>query len=70
MAAIAKSGRDFGRQIFQTVHGEVHCVLGQRFFNFLGKHALGSDLGERHIGDLVASGLDNLDFDLVAALAQ
>ena len=69
MAAISKSGRKLGRQIFQAVDGEIDPAVGQRFFDFLGEHALGADLGEGHVEDLVASGLDDFEFDFVAARA-
>ena len=55
---------------FKLWHGEVHAVLGQRFLNFLGEHALGADLGQSDIGNLVAGGLDDLNFDLVSALLE
>ena len=67
MAAISKPGRKFRGQVFQTVDREIDAVFGQRFFNFLGEHALGADLGEGNIGNFVAGGLDDFDFDFVAA---
>ena len=46
-----KSRRKFGGQIFQAVHREIDAAFGQRFFNFLGEHALGADLGQGDIGE-------------------
>ena len=52
------------------MHRKIDAAFGQRFFNLFGEHALGADLGERDVGDLVAGGLDDLDLDFVSALAQ
>jgi hypothetical protein len=52
------------------VHREINTPFGQRVFNLLGEHAFGANLRERHIEDLVASGLDDLELDLMAALAK
>ena len=52
------------------MNGEVDPIFRQRFLNFLGEHALGADLGESDIGDLVAGSLDDFDFDLVPALLR
>ena len=54
-----------GGQILQAVHGEIGAAVEQRLFDFLGEQALGADLGQRHVGDLVAGGLDDLDAALV-----
>ena len=62
--------RQLGGQVLQAVHGDVDATLGQRIFNLLGEHALGADLRQSDVGDLVAGGLDDLDFDFVSALAQ
>ena len=56
----------FGGQILQAVDGEIGAAVEQRFFDFLGEETLGADLGQRHVGDLVAGGLDDLDAALVA----
>ena len=56
----------FGRQILQAVHREIGAPVEQRFFDLLGEEALGADLGQRHVGDLVAGGLDDFDAALVA----
>ena len=70
MAAISKSaGISVGRS-FRLWTARSTRFVDQRFFNFLGEHALGADLGESDVGDLVAGGLDDLDFDLVAALRE
>ena len=62
--------RQFGRQIFQAVHRKIDAPFGERFFNLFGEHALGADLGQRDVGNLVAGGLDDLDLDLMAAFAK
>ena len=70
IAAISKPSRKFCGQVFQTVHREIDAVFRQRFLNFLGEHALGADLGKGDIGDLVAGGLDDFNFDVVPALLE
>src|SRR5271166_5136899 len=65
-----KSRRQFGGQIFQAVHREIYAALGQGLLDLFGEHALGADLGESDVGDLVSGGLDNFDLDFVAAFAQ
>ena len=52
------------------MHREIDPPFGQCFFNLLGEHALGADLGERNISNLVAGGLDDLQLDFVSTLAQ
>ena len=56
----------FGRQIFQAVDRQIGAAVEQRFLDLLGEQALVADLGQRHVGDLVAGGLDDLDAALVA----
>ncbi len=63
-------GGQFGWQIFQAVDGEVNPVFDQGFLDFLGEHALGADFRERHVGDFIARGLDDLQFHGVALRAQ
>ena len=63
-------GGQFGGQIFQAVHGEVDTVFDQGFFDFLGEHALGADFRQRHVGDFIAGGLDDLEFHGVALRAK
>ena len=58
----------FGGQVLQAVHGQIGAAIEQRLFDFLGEESLGADLGQRHVGDLVAGGLDDFDAALVAAL--
>lgn len=36
-----KARRQFGRQVLETVHGEIRAVFQQRDFEFLGKQPLG-----------------------------
>ena len=52
------------------MHRQIYATRGQGFFNFLGEHALGADLGESHLCNLVAGSLDDPDFHFVAALTQ
>ena len=65
-----ETGRKFRRQIFQRMHGKIDTPRGERLFNLLGEHSFGTDLGERDIGDFVAGGVDDFDFNFVPALAQ
>ena len=70
MAAISNpAGSSVGRS-FRLVHGEIDAAFGEGLFDLLGEHALGADLGQGDVGDFVAGGLDDLEFDLVAACAQ
>jgi hypothetical protein len=62
--------KQFGWQIFEGMDGEMHAAFGERLFNLLGEHSFGTDLGERDIGDFVAGGVDDFDFNFVPALAQ
>jgi hypothetical protein len=52
------------------VNGKINLAGGQCFFNFFGEHPFAADLGEGHARHFVPRGLDNLQFDLVVALAQ
>ena len=52
------------------MHREIDPLLRQRFLDFLGEHALGADLGESDIGDPVAGGLDDFNFDVMPALLE
>ena len=65
-----ESWGQFGGQVFQRVDGEIDASSGEGFFNFFGEHALGADLRQRDVGDFVAGGVDDLDFDFVATVAQ
>jgi hypothetical protein len=58
------------RQVLKAVHRDINPAFGQRLFDLLGEHALGADLGESNVDDFVARGLDDLELDFVAALAQ
>src|SRR5271157_805714 len=58
-----EGGVQRGGQVFQAVHREIYAIFEEGFFNFLGEHALGADLGERDLGDFVAGGLDDLELD-------
>ncbi len=70
MATSSNPGWQPSRQVLKAMHREINLAFGQRLFDLLGEHALGADLGEGDIGDFVAGGLDDLELDLVAALAQ
>src|ERR1700677_3694632 len=52
------------------MYGEVDASGGERFFDLFRKHALGADFGESDVGNFVAGGVDDLDFNFVAACAQ
>ena len=60
----------FGGQVFQRVDGEIDASGGEGFFNFFREHALGADHGEGYVGDFVAGGVNDFDFDFVATVAQ
>ena len=62
--------RQFRRQVFQAVDGEINSAIRERFLDLFDEHALRSDFGEGHIGDFVAGSVDDLDFDLVIAVAK
>src|SRR5579863_10285647 len=65
-----ESGGKFGGQVFQRVHGEIDAAGGEGFFNFFRKHAFGTDHGKGDVGDFVAGGVNDFNFDFVAAGAQ
>ncbi len=57
------------------MHGEIDAAGGEGFFYLFGensfaKSALGAHLGQGDIGNLVAGGMNNFNFDFVAARAQ
>src|ERR1043166_7002175 len=56
----------FSRHVLQAMHSQIDAMVVQRFFNFLGKHPLGADLGQRDAGDFVAGGLVDLVLTRVA----
>jgi len=39
----------------------------ERFFNFFREHTLDADPGEGYVGDLIAGGVDDFDFNFEAA---
>jgi hypothetical protein len=49
---------------------QVGALIEQRFFYFLGEQTLGAHLGQRHVGNLVAGRLDDLDAALFAPRRQ
>ena len=52
------------------MHGEIDAFGGQGLFDLLGEHALGANLGESDVGNFVARGVDDFDFNLMSAGAQ
>src|SRR5215471_13336523 len=65
-----KAQGEFGRKIFQAVNRKIDAAFGQCFLNFLCEHALGADLGQGNVENLVASRLDDFKLDLMAPRAQ
>src|SRR6202021_844369 len=64
-----------GGQVLQRMDGEIDAAGGEGFFNLFGEDsfaqpALGADHREGDVGDFVAGGVDDFDFDLVASGAQ
>ena len=62
-----------GPQVIFSVsdaHGQINAPLAESLLNLLSKHALGAYVGQSNLGDLVAGGLDDLDFHLMAAFLQ
>ena len=49
---------------------KINPALCQGFLNFLREHSLGADFGERYVGNLVASGVNDFDFDIVSLATQ
>src|SRR5579864_2035681 len=49
---------------------EVDTPRGKGFFDFFGEHALRTNLGQGNVGDLVAGGMNNFNFDFVAARTE
>src|ERR1700746_3756775 len=52
------------------MHGEIDASGGQSLFDLLRKHALRADLGQGDVGDFVARGVDDFNFNLMSAGAQ
>ena len=52
------------------MHRQIDAPFRQRVLDLLGEHALGSDLRERDVENLVARGLDNLQLDFVPLFDQ
>src|ERR1051326_6236687 len=61
---------EFGGEIFQGVDSQIDAPGREGFFDFFGEHALGAYFGEGHVGDLVTGGMNNFNFDFVAAGAE
>ena len=57
---------EFGGEVFEGVDGEVDASFGEGFFDFLGEHALGADLGEGDFLKAVAGGFNDFDIDFMA----
>jgi hypothetical protein len=52
------------------MHCQIHVVRRQAIFNLFREHALCADFGQRNVNNLVPGGVDDLDFDVMPALAQ
>jgi hypothetical protein len=52
------------------MYGEINAAGGQSFFDLFGKHSFSADHGQGNVSDLVAGGVDDLDFDFVTASPQ
>jgi hypothetical protein len=65
-----KALRKLGGQVLQTMHCQINAARGQCFFNFFGEHSFGANFGEGNVGDFVAGGLDDFNFNFVATLAK
>ena len=68
-----ESRRKFGGQVFQGMDGQIDAAGGEGFFDLFGENPLpplGADHGEGNVGDFVAGGVDDFDFNFVAARAQ
>src|SRR5207302_2097153 len=53
-----------GRQVLQTMHGEVGAAVADRLLNRLGEQPVAADLRQGFILDLIALGLDDDQLDL------
>src|SRR5258708_25002550 len=67
-----ESWRAFGGQVFQRVDREIDAAGGEGSFDLLGensfaKAAFRADHGQGDVGDLVAGGVDDFDFNFVSA---
>ena len=62
-AAITSPGGSQRRHVLQRMDGESIAAVEQRLLDLLGEQALAADLGERPVGDAVAGGADDDDFD-------
>jgi hypothetical protein len=58
-----QSCRQFGRQVFQTMYGEIDPSIQERMLNLSGEQSLVADLRKRGIEDLVTFGPDDFDAD-------
>ncbi|MBN8927896.1 MAG: hydroxymethylbilane synthase, partial [Rhodospirillales bacterium] len=61
------AGRQFGLQVLQAVHREIHAPIGQRLVDFLGEQALAADLGQLAVLHGVAGGADRMLLEHVHA---
>src|SRR5579872_137712 len=52
------------------MHSQIDPPGSKGFFNFFGEHPFGADHRERDVGNLVASGVYDLDLDFVSAPTQ
>ena len=56
-----QAGGQPGGHILHAVHGQVDRAAQKRLVDFLGEQALAAHLRQRHVLNLVAAGLDDLD---------
>jgi len=52
------------------VHRQIDAPIEQRLFNLLREESLGTDLRQRHVHNLVAGSLDDLNACLLPAFGQ
>src|SRR5437762_3097968 len=52
------------------MYRQIDASRGQRLLDFFGEHSLGADFRQRNVDDLVASGVNDFNLDLVILPAQ
>ncbi len=57
---------EFCWQVFQAVDSQIDAAVGEGFFDLFGEHSLCADFCEGNIGDLIASGVNDFNFNFVA----
>src|SRR5438552_15404347 len=61
---------EFSWEIFKTMDCQVDAAVSEGFFNLFGEHSFCADFCEGDVGDFVTSGVDDLNFYLVAVFAE